>query len=54
MLKQELRKLREDDISKVRIRKKRLEMSNKLSIINKEQNDEKLLKTMREREEILI
>lgn len=36
MLKQELRKLREDDISKVKMRKKRLELSNKLSIITKE------------------
>lgn len=54
MLKQELRKLREDDISKVKMRKKRLEMNNKQSIISKEQNDEKLLKTMREREQTLI
>lgn len=36
MLKQELRKLREDDIMKKKIREKRKDLSNKEAIINKE------------------
>ncbi len=50
MLKQELRKLREEDIAKKQIREKRKTLTNKESIIMKEQNDEKLLKTIRDRE----
>lgn len=54
MLKQELRKLREDDINKKQIREKRKDTSVKQSIIQKEKDDEKLLKTIRDREQILI
>lgn len=54
MLKQELRKLREDDILKKKIREKRKDLSAKEQIIKKEQDDEKLLKTMRDRETMLI
>ena len=50
MLKQELRKLREEDILKKKIREKRKELGAKQQIIKKEQDDEKLLKTMRDRE----
>ena len=54
MLKQELRKLREDDILKKKIREKRKELSAKEQIIQKEQTDEKLLKNIRDREQVLI
>ena len=54
MLKQELRKLRVEDINKKQIREKRKEASVKQSIIQKEKDDEKLLKTIRDREQILI
>ena len=54
MLKQELRKLRVDDILKKKVREKRKDLSAKEQIIKKEQDDEKLLKTMRDREQILI
>ena len=54
MLKQELRKLREDDILKKQIREKRKELSVKQSIMQKEKDDENLLKTIRDREQILI
>jgi len=54
MLKQELSRLRTEDIVKKRIREKRKELSTKEKIITKEQGDERLLKTMRDREQILI
>ena len=54
MLKQELRKLREDDIYKKKIREKRKDLCNKEQIIKKEQDDGNLLKTMRDREQVLI
>ena len=54
MLKQELRKLREDDIMKKKIREKRKDLSGKEAIINKEKEDEQLLKTIRDRVSILI
>ena len=50
MLKQELRKLRVDDIGKKKIREKRKDLSVKESIIKKEQDDEHLLKNIRDRE----
>ena len=54
MLKQELRKLREDDINKKQVREKRKENSVKESIMKKEKEDENLLKNIRDREQILI
>ena len=54
MLKQELRKLREDDIYKKKIREKRKDLCAKEQIIKKEQDDGNLLKTMRDREQVLI
>ena len=54
MLKQELRKLREDDINKKQIREKRKDNSVKQSIMQKEKEDENLLKDIRDREQILI
>ena len=54
MLKQELRKLREGDMIKVRERTKRLESKRKQDILNKEQQDADLLNTMKNRERILI
>ena len=54
MLKQELRKLREGDMIKVRERTKRLESKRKQDILNKEQQDSDLLNTMKNRERILI
>ena len=54
MLKQELRKLREGDMIKVRERTKRLESKRKQDILNKEQQDSELLNTMKNRERILI
>ena len=54
MLKQELRKLRVDDIEKKKIREKRKDLSVKEQIIKKEQDDEHLLKNIRDREQILI
>ena len=47
MLKQELRKLREGDMIKVRERTKRLETKRKFDILNKEQQDAQLLNTMK-------
>ena len=54
MLKQELRKLREGDMLKVKQRTKRLENKRKYDILFKEQQDSKLLNTMKEREKTLI
>ena len=54
MLKQELRKLREGDMIKVRERTKRLESKRKQDILNKEQQDSELLNTMKNRERLLI
>ena len=54
MLKQELRKLREGDMIKVRERTKRLESKRKQDILNKEQQDSALLNTMKNRERLLI
>ena len=54
MLKQELRKLRTDDIVKKKIREKRKDAAMKQQIIDKEQNNEMLLKSMRDREDVLI
>ena len=54
MLKQELRKLREGDMIKVRERTKRLESKRKQDILNKEQQDSDLLNTMKNRERVLI
>ena len=54
MLKQELRKLREGDMIKVRERTKRLESKRKQDILNKEQQDAELLNTMKNRERVLI
>jgi len=53
-LKQELRKLRTEDIVKKKVREKRKELNTKEQIIKKEQDDERLLKIMRDREKILI
>lgn len=50
MLKQELSRLRTDDIVKKKVREKRKDLNTKEKIIQKEQGDEKLLKTMRDRE----
>ena len=47
MLKQELRKLREGDMEKVKQRTKRLENKRKYDILNKEQQDAKLLDEMK-------
>ena len=54
MLKQELRKLREGDMEKVKQRTKRLENKRKYDILNKEQQDAKLLDEMKTREKALI
>jgi len=54
MLKQELNKLRTEDIEKKKIREKRKELSTKEQIIQKEQADDSLLKNMRNREKVLI
>lgn len=54
MLKQELRKLRVDDIEKKKTREKRKDLSVKEQIIKKEQDDEHLLKNIRDREQLLI
>lgn len=54
MLKQELQQLRVDDILKKKVREKRKDLSVKEQIIKKEQDDEKVLKTIRQREQILI
>ena len=54
MLKQELRKLREDDMQKTKQRTKRLENKRKYDILHKEEQDFKLMDTMKERERLLI
>ena len=54
MLKQELRKLREDDMLKTKQRTKRLENKRKYDILYKEEQDFKLMDTMKERERLLI
>ena len=54
MLKQEQRKLREDDMQKTKQRTKRLENKRKHDILFKEEQDFKLMDTMKERERLLI
>ena len=54
MLKQELRKLREDDTLKVKQRQKRQNENRKAKIMNKEKADEDLIKSFRQREQKLI
>ena len=54
MLKQELRKLRTEDIAKVQSRKKRQAQNDKAMIMEKEKNAEQLTKQIKDREKILI
>ena len=54
MLKQELRKLREDDMQKVKQRRKRLELKRKIDIITKEKQDNEVREEVKRREKILI
>lgn len=44
MLKQELRKLKEEDLKKIRERMKRLEFKKKMEILDKEKGYESLVK----------
>lgn len=44
MLKQELRKLREEDMRKIRERQKRLEFKKKMEILEKEKDTEQAIK----------
>lgn len=54
MLKQELRKLKEEDLRVLRERQKRLDLRKKAEIIAKEQDNARVVKEAREREQILI
>lgn len=54
MLKQELRKLREEDMKKVQERQKRLEFKKKNDIMNKEVKDQSLIKEIKQRENALV
>ena len=54
MLKQELRKLREEDTIKEKERQRRLNQKEKKDIIAKEKNDTETMRTIRERERKLI
>lgn len=52
-LKQELRRLKEEDIAKLRERQKRLELKRKIEIINKHVRDSELREEVKRREQIL-
>lgn len=54
MLKQELRKLKEGDMEKVKERRKRLELKRKIDIITKEKKDNEVREEVKRREKILI
>ena len=52
-LKQELRRLKEEDIAKLRERQKRLELKRKIEIITKHTKDTELREEVKRREQIL-
>jgi hypothetical protein len=52
-LKQELRKLREEDIMKVKERKKRLEMIKKNNIIEKQEKDQQGIKSIKSLKDLI-
>ena len=54
MLKQELRKLREDDLKKIRERQKRLEFKKKMEILDKQKNYENIVKSIKDREQTIL
>jgi hypothetical protein len=54
MLKQELRKLREEDMQKIRERQKRLEFKKKLDILEKEKESENAIRQLKNREQLLV
>lgn len=54
MLKQESRKLREEDMKKLMQRQKRLDFKKKFQILEKEKNYETTIKTGKEREQSII
>ena len=53
MLRQELRKLREADMAKIKERNRRLEMNRKLKIIEKEKNSQNALEIVKKNDQIL-
>ena len=53
MLKQELRKLREEDMKKLHQRQKRLDLKRKIDIIDKEKKNEEIKQTIQQREKAL-
>ena len=54
MLKQELRKLREDDLKKIRERQKRLEFKKKMEILDKQKSYENIVKSIKDREQTIL
>jgi hypothetical protein len=54
LLKQEQRRLKEEDLMKLRARQKRQELKRKIDIVNKEKKDNELREEVRRREQILI
>ena len=54
MLKNELRKLREEDIRKLRERQKRLESQKKVQILMKEKEHEEIIKFTKAQEDSII
>lgn len=54
MLKQEERKLKEEDMKKIRLRMKRLEFKKKMEIIEKEKSVEQIIEQAKEREKEII
>ncbi|CDW79915.1 UNKNOWN [Stylonychia lemnae] len=54
MLKQEERKLKEEDMKKIRLRMKRLEFKKKMEIIEKEKSVEQIIEQVKEREKEII
>lgn len=50
MLKQELRKLKEDDLKKLRERQKRLDFKRKMDILEKERDNSLAIKQIKDRE----
>ena len=53
MLRQELRKLREADMAKIKERNKRLEMNRKLKIIEKEKNSQNALEIVKKNDQLV-
>ena len=54
MLKQELRKLKEEDLKKIMERQKRLEFKKKMEIMDKQKSYENIVNSIRDREHAIL